>query len=578
MQGSNMGFSACELKFDENNWDKPQTLQAIPLPYFTDATVSREIEASFKIAALKDPSMNKNELKYKIIRDKGKGAVCQSNGDPHYLGFNGMRYDFLTCAGNYYLVKSKFLTIETITRKWENNAHTNEALAIRFGKTVYILHADKGLTCGSASKEGVEVIESADKLGFHFKLADGSEIKANIRNSRVKYIDITVELAEHAKGQVNGLCGKWVDVQKFYGPDDKETNIPPEQWGKLWVVPENDNVFACTDKCAGSTTAGYAAKPINFCQIPNIGDAKVDPPYIPPPKGYVIVKPPAYGGGIKPPAPTLKPVPPKQANPAHIAKCKEICNKVFTLPLGTKYLEPKPYQSNCISDCELAGTFDLVDGHKCSYLSKLRTIEKTLMETAREADRKLQIAVQASQKKAYGVQVKLPGPELQASVKNLYDDVHLLRDTYGLGGAKCPGGANRCTGHGACHTSGCACNKDWTGILCDISLKQGGYVTPKQAYTAKPYVPPPPKPTPPCPHAAKAAAEAAARALAKIPSVADAIAKKAGNAPPVPPAPVGDAEAEVPAEGGDAGGETPAEEAAEAPAEGGEAPAEEAAE
>jgi len=358
MQASNMGFSSCELKFDENNWDKTQEVQAIPLPYFTDATVSREVEGTFIIAALKDPSMNKNELKYKVVRDKGKAATCESNGDPHYLGFNGMRYDFLSCPGNFYLVKSDFLTIETVTKKWINHAHVNEVVAIRFGKTVYILHCDKGLSLASATAEGVQVIESPNKKDFHFKLSDGSEVKASIAFSSMNYINIVVELAEHAKGKVNGLCGKWVDGdQKFYGPDDKPV-ATADEWGRKWVVPENDNIFACTDKCPGAANA-QAARPINFCQIPVIGEAKVDPPIQPPPEGYTVAKPPAYAGGYTVPEP-VPVTPPKQASPAHKRRCVKLCTKVLVHELAGKYLDPAPYKTNCVTDCELTGTFEPV--------------------------------------------------------------------------------------------------------------------------------------------------------------------------------------------------------------------------
>jgi len=446
-----------------------------------------------------------------------------------------MKYNFLSCPGNFYLLKSKFLTLQTITKRWKNGAYANGALALRFGKTVYIVDANKGLSCASASKEGVEVIESPKKRDFHFKLADGSEVKVAIGgNKDIKVLNVVVEMAQHAKGQVTGLCGKWgTKDKKFYGPDDKPiANVV--EWGKKWVVPENDDIFKCTDKCPGAGTNAYAVRPVNFCKIPKIGEAKADLPYAPPPQGYTIAKPPAYGTAYKVEVPKFDPTPValKEASPEHKKKCEELCAKVIKHQLSEKYLTCKPYYDNCVTDCCLTGTFDPVEGQKTSYFANLRTIEKTLMEGAREAQRKLDVAVSASVKKAYGVQVAPPSEEMKAGVKKLFDEVNLLRDTFGLGGAKCPGGGT-CSGHGECRTSGCACKDGFSGIDCTLNLSGSGYAVTANALTTKAYTPALPEPIPPCPLAAKAAAEAAAKALAQIPSVADAINKANGAAPPV---------------------------------------------
>jgi hypothetical protein len=420
------------------------------------------------------------------------------------------------------------LTIQTQTRKWENGAHTNEAVAIRFGKTVYILHADQGLSCASASREGIQVTQSPNKMDVHFKLADGSEVKAVIMPARIKYIDITVTLAGHAKNQVDGLCGKWTGKGdlKFLGLDNKSYDKAEGPWGQTFKVPGDDNIFVCKDNCKSSATAGYAVKPVNFCQIPVIGDAKLATPYHVT-TGYSVAQAiPAYGqGGYKVPPPKIEPPSkPKDATPEHKAKCKKVCETTLIHPLGEKYVKPDMHVINCVQDCILTGGFELVEGNKSSYFTILRTYEKPLMEAARAALDKFNAAKAASTKVVYGRKITTPIPaEIEAEVKRLHTEVHLLRDTFGLGGADCPA---KCSGHGACSSSGCMCQKNWTGIKCDYNLAQSGYATPpKPVYATTPYKAPPPVHKPPCQAAILAASEAASNALKSTPGIADALAE-----------------------------------------------------
>lgn len=83
----NMQFNKCMLEFNDENWDKAQSLSLVTLPYFTEADTNRELTAKFKIAASKDKDLNKKEATLNITRSAGKGVLCEATGDPHYLVF-----------------------------------------------------------------------------------------------------------------------------------------------------------------------------------------------------------------------------------------------------------------------------------------------------------------------------------------------------------------------------------------------------------------------------------------------------------------------------------------------------------
>jgi hypothetical protein len=171
----------------------------------------------------------------------------------------------------------------------------------------------------------------------------------------------------------------------------------------------------------------------------------------------------------------------------------------------------------------------MVDGNKSAYYTLLRGKEKPLLEAVCSAEGKLKAAQAASANTAYGIKLPPIPPTLQAEVKRLMDELMLLRNTFGLGGANCPSKTGgKCSGKGECTSSGCMCRKGWTGIDCDYNLATSGYSITKPAYVTTAYTSPPPIHRPPCAEAALLAEEASANLLNQIPSVADAINKENG--------------------------------------------------
>jgi len=237
----------------------------------------------------------------------------------------------------------------------------------------------------------------------------------------------------------------------------------------------------------------------------------------------------------------VRAAPPKAATPAHRAKCEKVCNHVINHQLSAKYLDPRPFISDCIADCCLLGSFALIDGHKSAYFDKLRSIEKGLMSSVRGAEHKLKVATAASAKGGYSVQVQRPPAELVASVHRLRQEVNALRDRFGLGGARCPGTAP-CFRRGTCGTNGCSCRTGWSGLDCNYSLQGEGYQITESVFTRQIAVPKVPIQVPPCKKATTAVSAGATQSLAQIQSVADATTGQGpaqgegGEGPPGPPA------------------------------------------
>ncbi|ORZ36166.1 hypothetical protein BCR44DRAFT_1432921 [Catenaria anguillulae PL171] len=108
-----------------------------------------------------------------------------------------------------------------------------------------------------------------------------------------RYMNVLIDVANHLKGKVNGLCGKFdgIAANDFTSPDGQTTfpaneiiaqsaadmfgqspNYPKTPlffYGESWRVPETENLFTCRDQCPGLT--GMKAPlpaPVAECKIP----------------------------------------------------------------------------------------------------------------------------------------------------------------------------------------------------------------------------------------------------------------------------------------------------------------------
>jgi len=264
----------------------------------------------------------------------------------------------------------------------------------------------------------------------------------------MNYIDTTIQLAEHLVGQVNGLCGKFEQppINKFIGSDGKEY---PDgtAFGNTWKVPDNDNIFTCTDHCAGAPSATPPPQN-NACRIPDIQDAKVEGNCIDHgPAEYKVFTAPPYDVAKE----TVKiteiikivVTPNKEPTPEWLATAKEFCTKILTIPDAKALVDPAPYIDDCTRDCKLSGAYSFVDGWKVKYLDRVRIVTKSVKQEPH-------------------VLYKANDGAVQITVK-----IDQAYKSLGIGDTNCP---NNCSGHGDCQATGCLCKEGFTGHICDIEI------------------------------------------------------------------------------------------------------------
>jgi len=330
-----------------------------------------------------------------------------------------------------------------------NQNMVQQKVAVRYGKSVHIMDADHGLQCvGDDKTSGVTVVSTNNNKSIHLTLSDGTQINFQVQFSSMNYIDTTIQLAEHLVGQVNGMCGKFEEpaINKFIGADNKE--YPNAiAFGATWKVPDNDNIFLCTDHCPGAPSTAPPAQ-CHACKLPTIGNIKFEDDYYDyGPYAYPPSQPPRYDEVKEKITITeiLKmPVTPNRKATARWVKlATELCTKVLTIAEAKVFVDPEPFLDYCISDCLLSGTYHFVEGWRVKYLDRVHIITKS-------AQREPHVLYKASEG---AVALGLMMDKANAAI--------------GLGDVGCP--AN-CNGRGDCQATGCLCKEGWTGHRCDVQI------------------------------------------------------------------------------------------------------------
>jgi hypothetical protein len=435
-EAPSLSFTQCSVQFDQNNWNQWQDVRSVAMPYMTEADSLREFKMRFT-ASCPGNRLHGQVMDYAVTRGAGTGATCTSSGDPHYKSFDGKTFDFMG-IGCYQLVRSGYLTIQTVTTQWGNTAASvNKAIAIRYGKAVWLIDAVTGKSCddGGQDNSAVKLIESQNGRDFHFQFPEGTEVKVTIQDGTPKYLDVTVIAAGHMRGKTHGLCGTFDGNQgsDFTGPND-ETFPDAHQFGEAWKCPERDNLFQCGSKCVGAKD--YLLKPCTQCKAPtNLAGS-----------GVVRDIPTGYRPTTTHQWPTYRPVempssnirlPPAPKCPERfLVDAREKCARVFrSLPEVSALVRTQNFIDNCIRDAKLTCSLAFLDGLKSTCMSEVRSITKTM---------------------AYDVESP---SKVRAS--------RSLSKRFGLGSEQCP---QNCYNRGQCLTSGCKCRPGFSGMACEIDL------------------------------------------------------------------------------------------------------------
>ncbi|KAI9141704.1 hypothetical protein BKA69DRAFT_1138294 [Paraphysoderma sedebokerense] len=323
-EGPNLSFDKCSLDFEPATYNTAQVIKVVPVPYQTAAQEPREVPMNFKLWSPGYDGHNQT-VAYTVKRGPLAAGQCNVNGDPHYKTFDqtdAQTYHYQG-EGTYYLVRSPELTIQAFQQKCHPNTTCVTKIAVRYGKTVFVLDGarEKGSCLTKVTEfDGVTVAQNVEGAveNYNFAFNGGSNMKVSIAElpeQKMQYMNVLLDLATHYRKKVDGLCGHYDGVPendytgsdgKVYpqstcfeeskndayntGAEFKNSNL--FKFAESWRVPDNDNIFTCGDKCAGSNTYPVAGD-IKECQIPALQEPKkAEPPvYIPRiPDGYQAVK------------------------------------------------------------------------------------------------------------------------------------------------------------------------------------------------------------------------------------------------------------------------------------------------
>ncbi|KAI9184118.1 hypothetical protein H9P43_003171 [Blastocladiella emersonii ATCC 22665] len=320
----NTKFDKCALEFTPQNFNKPQPLTVVSMPYLSIAPAERQVPVTF--TAFSDDCNYRHygkSAQLPTVREKGKTGQCQVTGDPHYRSFDTRALYHYQGEGDFYLVKSDFITIQARQGKCFSKATCIVALAVRYGPASFVIDAnqpDPNLCLQVVTTtEGATISKtrSGTTTSVNVAFNAGSNLKVDILSSgRDKYLNVYFDAANVLKGKLQGLCGRFDgDANNdFTGRDGRVydsqgiinyaaqdvLNVKPGfqntdlfKFGESWRVPNDDSIFKCRDKCAGSNARLPIDAPVTQCRRPDA--SKV-----------VCVKPPPTltSSGVRPPGAT----------------------------------------------------------------------------------------------------------------------------------------------------------------------------------------------------------------------------------------------------------------------------------
>uniref|UniRef100_H9GN33 VWFD domain-containing protein n=1 Tax=Anolis carolinensis TaxID=28377 RepID=H9GN33_ANOCA len=227
-------------------------------------------------------------------------ATCSASGDPHYLSFDGLAFDFQgTCT--YTLAKTKAdsgalipFTVNVENEPWGNGkvSVTKMVSVAVYGVTLTLMQNTKGQIKVNGIFQPLPITIASEKVRVYqhgTKVLLETDFGLTVSYDLVYHVTVTVPSTYQS--QMQGLCGNYNGQKddEFLLPDgSKASNVAA--FGAAWKVPVPGATEACSDGCSGSDcpTCEERKKDIfkqhNYCGILTASDgpfrachSKVDP-------------------------------------------------------------------------------------------------------------------------------------------------------------------------------------------------------------------------------------------------------------------------------------------------------------
>jgi hypothetical protein len=256
-----MRLDRCQLIFSPQNFSQPQPIRVYAAGDVLTNEQTKSFKTEIKARVRCNCNADRSQSIYPVEREFKKSRVCASNGDPHYLQFNGVPFTYMGSGEkNYYMVKSKRFSVVTHLRTCNVGlgARCNDALGIRFMDTVMKMSVKQNAakdpayileTFGPAS--GITVTKQ-NPSSVEFKTEDGATVSVTIHHTGASFgimLDISVQVPGFYAGMVDGLCGTFSveDNQQAQNKQEADKNSLDAKY----TVPENENILACNNQCPG---------------------------------------------------------------------------------------------------------------------------------------------------------------------------------------------------------------------------------------------------------------------------------------------------------------------------------------
>ena len=98
-QNANLLFTPCQLKFTPSNWNQTQAVSVTGAFAWNTSYAANKMTTNLVAQTLwtNDKTFNATSASFQVTRLIEGSVKCRSHGDPHYVTFNNVKFDWMVC-------------------------------------------------------------------------------------------------------------------------------------------------------------------------------------------------------------------------------------------------------------------------------------------------------------------------------------------------------------------------------------------------------------------------------------------------------------------------------------------------